>query len=291
MIYEDRDDCYSTIHFSYTGDGEAEIFAEKIQKVDLYVFDENHTCVLVHTLSASELAAQSATVLLKPGRTYRAVAVGNANVSLQHMLYEGTASDTRIYHPVSHPGVETGDQRLDSHDPLYHGAATLNIPIEGQAHETVTMSSSHYDVSITVIGYVDNGTTRSEDGLDLDIEHKELPTWLDFENRHSKHADHATKEAGPQHPRGVVAEGNHVFEYNVLRDLSESTIHLYYEDGEPVLNGDTPLTVDVAQFAADNNIDLDRHEVVVPIEIEFKSVGITVTIPSWATEPTDPIYE
>lgn len=77
---EDHSDCYNTyrLAFRYNGDGNDDIFSEKINSVDMYVFDQNSVCVSQARLSEADLQAQE-TVLppLREGE-YRIVCIGNA---------------------------------------------------------------------------------------------------------------------------------------------------------------------------------------------------------------------
>ena len=41
-IKENLDDCETTLYFSYLGDGTKEIFPQKIEKVDMYIYNQNN---------------------------------------------------------------------------------------------------------------------------------------------------------------------------------------------------------------------------------------------------------
>ena len=49
--------------------------------------------------------------------------------------------------------------------------------------------------------------------------------------------------------------------------------------------------VNLARFLADNPIiDCSKHEVLIPIRIEFKSGEITVSVPEWYIEQVKPEF-
>lgn len=80
-IREDLSDCFSTntLLLSYKGDGETEIFGDKICRVEMYVFDAENRCVANGVLPPNEVEARAAKLpQLKPG-DYRIVCLGNTH--------------------------------------------------------------------------------------------------------------------------------------------------------------------------------------------------------------------
>ncbi len=304
-IFEGMDECYSTIRFSYTGDnGDEAQFADKIKKVDLYVFDEDENLVLEHTLTPSELDSRSARVLLPPGKTYHAVAIGNANNSSPHMLHEGEIDKMQIIHNAVHPDIETANRQLESHDHLYHGSMmNIAIPKAGEyTTEPIQMNASHFDMSVKVIGYNEQtGPTRQGDDVSISIEHTNMPVWIDFENRHSKHSHFTEDVAQTHYPKGAIADDSngYLFEYSVLRHVPTED-----DDSEIILRdsrGNEVYRLSVMNYLAefgegqglmrpDGSFNTDLHEKPIAIEIEFLNIGVEVRIPDWAIVDTTPDF-
>jgi hypothetical protein len=290
-VKEKLTDCYTTFVFSYTGDTRAEsIFAEKIEHIDVYVYDDSDRLVMQFEPSAAELAAQRARVLLPTGQTYHAVAIANMQTCVLHNLEIGSVFDSRIMHPASHPEIDTGDQHVDTHDHLYGDNQMLVIPpLAGSTH-TFDFRSGHVDMVVEVVGYEEYAATR-QGSPELELEHRGLPVWTDFGRGISPETEHIS-----HHPEVTRIEGGaNIHEYAVMRHLDGSTIHLH-SGGEEI------FTLDVEEFIQSHlQPDPDfagpygddgelLHEALIPIRIEFKAVGIEVTIPTWAIKDVTPEF-
>ena len=60
-LKEDHSDCYNIykLVMSYKGDGKTEIFPEKINRVEMYVFDESDACISSTVLPDADVAART----------------------------------------------------------------------------------------------------------------------------------------------------------------------------------------------------------------------------------------
>ena len=80
-IKEDHSECYNVyrLALSYTGDGKTEIFPSKINKVQMYIFDNEEKCIHQYGLTQEEVSQQR--VMLPPLETgdYRIVFLGNTH--------------------------------------------------------------------------------------------------------------------------------------------------------------------------------------------------------------------
>jgi hypothetical protein len=55
-IKENLDDCETTLYFSYLGDGTKEIFPQKIEKVDMYIYNQKQ-CICTEKQFSTERAS------------------------------------------------------------------------------------------------------------------------------------------------------------------------------------------------------------------------------------------
>ena len=118
-IKEDLDDCWNvSLYFQYLADGDKDVLSQYVDKVDLYVYNEQDELVESVSYHQDELINFQATphFRLEPGR-YRVVTVGNAHDQTV-VVNEASGDYDNIY--IQHPNWETGDV-VTGHDHNYMG--------------------------------------------------------------------------------------------------------------------------------------------------------------------------
>lgn len=276
-IREDNSDCHNIYHLamSYYGDGDADIFSEKIDRVDLYVFDQNSNCVSSTRLTDAELEAQLTTLPpLEPG-DYRIVCVGNAydtkvsNLDSKNLSNITFAADDYI-----------NGETVSGNDPLYWSATDYTIApySEYKMEETRTtyFASSHYDISVEVVNapaYV---------GKNPKIEIVSVSPETDFNN--------VAKGMATDYIMDTVHDGvkTTAAVNNIMRHKNHEDVYLKVtgEDGTPV------AMISFADHIARHKIDTDLNECCIPFLIEFveNSLDVTVWVPSWFIENVTPDF-
>ena len=274
-ITEDTSDCYNIYYLalSYLGDEQKEIFPEKIDRVDMYVFDENNNCVTSTRLSESEVEAQLTMLPPLEEGDYRIVCVGNAYNT------EVTALDSKDLAKVSFASADSlKGQTASGHDPLYWAAIDYTIApySEYKQEETKTtyFASSHYDVSVEVVGVP---AVKSEGYPEITLEG--VTPYTDFNNRAFGDATNYKMET--EH------DGE-----NTLKAVNSIMRHKNHEDVELVLRaGENELArVNFAEHIEKYNIDTNLNECVIPFKVEFSTIGVTVSVPSWFIQNINPEF-
>ena len=274
-ITEDTSDCYNIYYLalSYLGDEQKEIFPEKIDRVDMYVFDENHNCVTSTSLSESEVEAQLTMLPPLEAGDYRIVCVGNAYDT------EVTALDSKDLAKVSFASADyLKGETASGNDPLYWSAIDYTIApySEYKKEETQTtyFASSHYDISVEVVGVP---AVKSVGYPEIILEG--VTPYTDFNNRAFGDATNYYMET--EHDGG-----------NTLKAVNCIMRHKNHEDVELVLKaGDNELArVNFAEHIKKYNIDTNLNECVIPFKIEFATVGVIVSVPSWFIQNVDPEF-
>lgn len=76
--------------------------------------------------------------------------------------------------------------------------------------------------------------------------------------------------------------------FNIMRHTNHENVNLDLTDA----NGVNLAHVNLADFLAANPVvDLTRHEALIPIRIEFKSIGAVVTVPDWYIVDVKPEFK
>ena len=266
-IKEDMSDCPGncTLKFSYVGDGTTQIFQDKIHKVDMYVFDSDGMLLSSHPISEADVKKQS-TELNLPVGDYQIVTVGNTyntEVSGEQNLATAQFCDEDCIH----------GERIAGNDSLYYAYKEISIPGDAkQTEEKMDFASSHYKVHVEVIGVASEElTTRAPVWPTLSM--SGLSSMTNFSNN-------ACGSIVTYYPETENNAEKHTMlaRFNIMRHTNHENVNLDLTDA----NGVNLAHVNLADFLAANPVvDLTRHEALIPIRIEFKSIGAVVTVPDW----------
>lgn len=276
-IKEDHSDCYNVyrLALSYQGDGKTEIFQEKIDRVQMYVFDAKGTCVASERLSDEAVQARVTTLPpLEPGE-YRIVCVGNA----YETGVEGLSSGKMENITFADMDYITGET-VSGNDPLYWSSIDYTIAPydEYKQIETKTtyFASSHFDVTVDIIGVP--ALTKASGYPTIELVGVSPQT--DFNNKAKGQATTYVMTASHDGNRTLSAVNN------IMRHINQSSVYLRLADA----SGASLVEVNFAEHIAKHGIDVTKQECIIPFEIEFSSYEVTVTVPSWYIESVTPEF-
>ncbi len=285
-VREDLDDCPVVGHvvLSYLGDGTEEIFPEKINRVHMYIFDEENLCISSALLTDREVEQRTAQLPPLPTGRYRIVCLGNTH----HTQSVGT--ETQDYRRMLFSSDDwLAGRTVHTDDSLYYAS----IPYEVQPYDQfgtneqtvlIPFASSHYDLLVEVIGVpesIDTKATRAGYAPQIDITNVAPET--DFENQVTdRRTDYILKGGHDTEKMVLTAKAN------IMRHQDHENVNVHFRlapEAEPL------ATVNLAEFLRANPIiDCSKHEVLIPIRIEFKSGQVTVSVPEWFVQNVTPDF-
>lgn len=277
------------LDFRYTDEGGADIFADNIHSVDLFVYDTNGFFVTQHHVDRGDLYLHAGTELnLSPG-SYRIVCWGNVatNTSLYNPTEGSPFSDAFLDFAIG----QTRAAAMVGGDPLYYAPYVedtsspqifrVTVPEKGVEKAEIDFRIAHSIIELYVKGY---GDKNKEGQLLLpQIELTGIPAGYDFN----------LETFGPPVTYSGIATSETIDEQQMA--VINFITPLFDRDTPMEVNikkqsdGDTLTTVNLDDFIRDNNIVIgETTKLVIPILVEYKEVSVEINLPPWKVVPVEP---
>lgn len=272
-IKEDMEPCDVNLIFRYLGDGTKDIFPEKIEKVNLYVYNEKELLVETSELDKGDLRRFQGAPLILPAGKYRVVCWGNSGTNT--LLKDVSALHTAL---AGAPEYFT-KELITTNDSLYFGSKEIEILQFTSKADTVYFRSSHIKMHIELEGLEDVATPDGYSPIEIEIGN--LKPTVDFTNTFSSenviYRPIVYKEDG---------ESTYKSDLNVLRFNDDNSVYINLISKE---SNDIIYTLKLKDFMEDNRITVDGiNEVTIGIRFRFN--GTSVTVSPWNEENIKPGY-
>lgn len=270
-IKEDLDSCDTNLIFRYFGDGTKDIFPEKIEKVDLYVYSENGALIETIGLDQGDLRRYQGTPLNLPAGKYRVVCWGNTKNDTR--INQAMALNTAL---VAAPHYFTREI-ITTNDSLYIGSRDIEIFQDASNTDTVYFSSSHIKMYLELDGLEDAVWTDGTSPIEIEVGN--LSPTVDFAKTFSKeNVSYRPIIKKEENTPGYKSR------FNVLRFNDKNSIYINLVSKE---TNKTIYTLNLKDFMQYNQISVDGiNEVTIGIRFRFN--GTSVTVQPWDEEVIKP---
>lgn len=279
-VREDYSNCYNRyyVDLSYMGDGIKEIFNDKMSKVQMYIFNSETDCISATELTEREIQKRQAMLPPLNEGDYRIVFLGNP-----HSTFVGGLTSSDLEQVLFAAEDYVNGETVSGNDSLYFASMSYAIEPFHKKRQPVYRQAdfhcAHYDVSVEVTGVPP--VTRAAGSYPV-IKIEGLSPYTDFTQRVCGEPAVYQLETRYDGVNTMTAS------CSIMRHLNHEDVWLkiYSPFGEEL------ASVNFATFITTNKdlIDCSKEEVLIPFKVEFKSIGIEITVPEWVVKDLHPEY-
>lgn len=292
-IGEDRDNCPPAdnliLRFCYVIDGGNDIFLQRVEKTNLFIFDVNGYFVRQQTIGKNSLdAGQSFSLSLSPG-TYRIVCWGNMLERTDVFPLDANThfEGAFIYNTTLQSGNAAGC------DPLYYATGSLadystgyyfTVPRTGTITRTLDFTCAYIKLEAFIEGFTDPDGAGGN--LPPVVEIEALEAKWNFSMHPFGSTYNYVLQSAYQNIQGTDFATAY-FNLPPFKDDNSLKLHI-----KRASDGFTVTSVILKDYMAANGLTVENiEEAVVPIHISYGSiqnVDVTISLPAWGESPVNP---
>ena len=163
------------LDFEHLDKNNLNVFSKVIEKVNVFVFDENLKLILKSDVSKESLKTFAGTSLhLNPGK-YRVICWANA---MDNTFFQGLDVGANLASGLVNNSSSGNKQAVDG-DPLYYVSLDLDLSPKESIRKTVSFCRAHTQLELFIQGFTD----LNEEGINMPplVEVVNLPSGYDFD--------------------------------------------------------------------------------------------------------------
>ena len=284
-ISEDTDSCPVEVQnnlilkFLYTNDQGTDIFTQNIGRIDVFIFDSEAHLVQKQIVDQAALSVFPGTQLNLQAGIYRIVCWANAD----HNTSFGQVETADLF---KNAFLSNSTINPTNGDPLYYAPFPSQVFTVTVSHDEIQTAqidfcSAHIKIQVYIKGFEDKSSDKNL--LAPVVELVDIPSGYNFDMQASNDLISYLDVADY---RTVEGQTLAAIDFNTPLFGVDTPAQLLIKKQS---DGTTVTAINLKDFIKEHNIALDNdRQVVIPILIEYKSVGANITLPGWGQNPVTP---
>lgn len=260
-VSQDNNDCTSTrMTFSYSIDGHNNALDKHIDHATLYIYNESDgSLIKTINVNKSEIRSLDGVDLKLDAGSYTTICWANMSNNTR-VTSEKHLEDARIMNI----GLASNKEG-NTCDPLYWGKRTFQVQKDRKVLVDISLKSAYINLEVNLIGF--NKTLPSMTTKNVASEYN-----FNRELIPSRQANYKTN-----------------FSYNANNNAQQAILRVFrIQRNNPILINLQPsdsqnIEIELQKVILEKypNLNFDREDITLAINIEFNGVDITITIPDW----------